>query len=270
MIHRLAILFSMSAVLFSCSSEETVLQLSAEQRFALGMKKFQNEDYLEASEDFKNVTLQYQGSRIADSAQFMLAECRFVREEYVLAAYEYDLLIRTLPTSKLVPTARFRKATCYYRLSPAPYRDQEYTKKAIDEYQAFIEYYPTDTLTSRAEARINELNTKLAEKDFENGLIYMRMDYNRAAGFYFDLVLDKYHDTPFAEPALLKKAETLFARKKYSDSQKELARFFEKYPTSSLRSEAEQLRADLSNAVAEAGTSASDSSKAVKSHSSIR
>jgi outer membrane protein assembly factor BamD len=241
-------LFSLTVLtifITGCSSEEAIKQMSAEERFGLGMKSFKNEDYLAAMDDFKIVALQYQGSRVADSAQFYMGESRFLREEYILAAFEYDVLLRTMPSSSFVPRARFRRATCYYELSPRWKLDQNYTKKAIDEYQAFIEYHPTDTLVSQAEARINDLNTKLAEKDYENGMTYMHMEYYKAATFYFDIVLDKYHDTQYAEPALFKKAEALTYRKKYADAKEAIDKFHDKYPTSTLKSDADKLAADI-------------------------
>ena len=236
---------TLSTLIVGCSSEEGTKQLNAEGRFELGMKAFQDEDYLAAIEEFKIVSLQFQGSRVADSAQFYLAECRFLREEYILAAFEYDILIRTMSSSVFVPRARFRRGSCYYELSPRPVLDQNYSRKAIDEYQAFLEYHPTDTLVSLAEQRINELNTKMAQKDFENGVTYMHMEYYKAATYYFDVVLDKYHDTQYAEPALFKKAEALTNRKKYTDAKETLMKFREKYPSSVLKSDVERLNADI-------------------------
>jgi outer membrane protein assembly factor BamD len=237
----------LALTLFACSSEEIVEQYSAEKRFAIGMKKFNDEEYLDAIEDFKIVTLQFQGSKLADDAQYYMAECRFLRGEYILAAYEYDLLIRNMPTSEYVPRARFKKAMCYYNLSPESYRDQDYTRKAIDEFQAFIEYNPTDSLVSTAESKILELNTKLAKKDFESGMIYMKMEYFKAATLYFDMVLEKYHDTPYAEPAQLRKAEALYNRKRYAEAKQEIDKFLAKYPSSLLRQEAEKLKADITD-----------------------
>ena len=235
----------LSAIFLGCGSEEATKQLSAEERYELGMKAYRNEDYLSAIEEFKIVSLQYQGSKVADSAQFFMAECRYMREEYILAAFEYDVLIRSMPSSNLIARARFRRATCYYELSPNSILDQNYSKKAIDEYQTFLEYHPTDTLVSLAEQRINEINTKLAQKDFENGMTYMHMEYYKAATYYFDVVLDKYHDTKYAEPAMLKKAEALTNRKKYTEAKETLEKFKEKYPASELRSDADMLNADV-------------------------
>jgi outer membrane protein assembly factor BamD len=234
-----------------CGSDEVTKQISAEERFALGMGKFNNEDYLEAIEEFKIVSLQYQGSKVADSAQFYLAESRFIREEYILAAFEYDILISSMSSSIFVPRARFERATCYYNLSPKSSLDQNYTRKAIDEYQEFLEYHSTDTLASLAGQRINELNTKLAKKDYENGITYMHMDYYKAAMYYFDQVLDKYHDTQYAEPSMLKKAEALLNRKKFADAKETIDKFFVKYPESTLKSDASRMRTEIETKLSE-------------------
>ena len=252
--HSILLLFlfmTLSAFIVGCGSEEATKQLSAEERYGLGMKAFKEEDYLEAIEEFKVVSLQYIGSKVADSAQFYLAECRYLREEYILAAFEYDVLVRSMPSSIFVPRARFRRATCFYKLSPNSILDQNYSRKAIDEYQAFLEYHPTDTLVSLAEQRINEINTKLAEKDYENGMTYMHMEYYKAATYYFDLVLDKYHDSQYAEPAYLKKAEALANRKKFADAKETLDKFRAKYPSSILKSDSDRLRSDIEAGLSE-------------------
>lgn len=161
------------------------------------------------------------------------------------------MLLRTMPSSPYVARARFQRATCFFELSPKSHLDQDYSKKAIDEYQAFIEYHPTDTLVSVAEKRISELDTKLAKKDYENGITYMYMEYYKAATFYFDLVLEKYHDTQYAEPALFKKAEALTNRKKYSDAKEAIDRFLQKYPFSKMKSDAEKLRSTIDKKIVE-------------------
>lgn len=245
------ILFVLALVVSGCGSSEPVEQLSAEKRFAVGMRLFYNGDYQEAIDEFRIVTLQFQGSGVADAAQYYLAESRYMREEFILAAYEYDQLVRTMPTSSYVSKARFRRAMCYYRLSPPSYLDQMYTRKAIDEFQSYIEYSPTDSLVQDAESKIMEMNTKLAEKEYNDGVIYMKMDYYRAAIVYFEDVIEKYHDTPYAELAQLKKAEALSERDKNPDAMSELEIFYKKYPNSTHKKEADELLVKLRQKIAD-------------------
>lgn len=221
-----------------CSTEEVTAPRGAEVIFESAMAKYNNEDFQEAYEEFRILTLQYPGSDLADDAQFLMGEAKFAREEFILAAFEYEVIVRTMPTSDFVPNARFKMALCHYESARPYYLEQESTRKAIDGFQAFIEYHPTDPRVPDAEAKINELNTRLAEKEYASGLIYMKMEYYRAAGVSFDHVLEKYHDTPFAEQAYFRKGEALFYRRRYSEAGEILRRFLERYPSSPFHREA--------------------------------
>ena len=210
------------------------------------MKAFKDEDYLAAIEEFKVVSLQYHRKQVCRFGAVLFGRMPVLSEMNIYSPRLNTMSwFRSMPSSIFVSRAQFRRATCFYELSPNSILDQNYSRKAIDEYQAFLEYHPTDTLVSLAEQRINELNTKLAQKDFENGMTYMHMEYYKAATYYFDLVLDKYHDTQYAEPAYLKKAEALANRKKYGEAKEILEKFREKYPLSVLKSESDKLSSDI-------------------------
>lgn len=234
-----------AVTLLGCASSQETEQMTVEKRFEHAMSLFNDGNYLDAYEEFRIVTLQYQGSTVADDAQYHMGVCRFRREEYLLAAYEYEVLTRTMPTSKFVPKARYERALCYYKLSPAYYLDQTYTHQAIDEFQSFIEYHPTDSLVTEAETKISELNTKLAEKGYENGITYIHMEYYKSAITAFDHVLEKYHDTPFAEQAQLRKAEVMLLRSRVAEAKAEIEKFFLKYPNSKWKPDAERVQKEI-------------------------
>jgi len=76
----------------ACSSSPDVVNPSVEQRFNRAKELFDEEDYLEAINEFTVITLQYQGSAFAADAQYYLGECRFARGEYILSAFEYSVV----------------------------------------------------------------------------------------------------------------------------------------------------------------------------------
>lgn len=239
-----------AAVFFaSCSSSDIVQNLTAEEHFELGMQKFEDEDYLEAIQEFTAVTLQFPGSAVADDAQFYLGESRFRRGEYLLASYEYETLKRNMPASPFLARAMYNIGLCYYRLAPKAPLDQHYSKKAIDEFQSFLEYFPTHELAPDAEAKINELNTRLAKKDYDTAVLYMKMENYKAATFYFESVLERFHDTEYAERAQVGKIEALIARKRYTEAIVEIEKFLAKYPTSPFRETVQNLRSQINNQV---------------------
>jgi outer membrane protein assembly factor BamD len=253
----LAILL-VTALELGCHSSNVVENLSAEDRYTLAKAKFDDENYLDAIEDFRVITLQYPGSRVADSAQFFLAQSYFHRDQFILAASEYETLVRSMSVSPLVPEARYEIGMCYYELSPNSDLDQKYTYKALDAFQSFIEYHPTNALVPQAEQKIRELNTKLAGKEYNSGKIYMKMEYYGAAERQFQFVLEKYHDTDYAPPALIGEVEALIARKKYSEAKKEIDKFFVRYPSGPLIDRAKQLSEQIESNLESTGNSKID------------
>jgi outer membrane protein assembly factor BamD len=243
MVKSLAPLLLVAAAFVSgCGSAEQAATLSVDERFAHAKALFEKEDYLDAINEFTIVTLQYQGSQHAADAQFYLGECRFKRGEYLLAAFEYGVLKRSYPASPRVPEAQYKLAMSYYQLSPRPALDQQYTKKAIDEFQSFVEYYPSNPLAADAEARIKELDGKLAKKLYDAARQYVILERYNAALRYFDDVIDQYHDTDWAPLAFLDKVEVLISRKKFSEAQTNLSRFLSRYPNSVLRARVDDLQ----------------------------
>jgi outer membrane protein assembly factor BamD len=134
---------------------------------------------------------------------------------------------------------------CYYELSPSSHLDQRYTRKSIDEFQNFVEYYPLHELAFDAEEKIRELNTRLAKKAYDTARLYVRMGYLRAALISFDIVIEKYHDTEFSPDAYLGKAEILVERGRYEDARSTVDIFLRRYPDHDLKPWIDQLKVEI-------------------------
>jgi outer membrane protein assembly factor BamD len=228
-----------------CGSSAPQPTQTPEERFARAKALFDKEDYLEAINEFTVITLQNQGSAFAPDAQYYLGECRFQRSEYLLAAYEYSVLKRSYPASPRVADAQYKLALCYFMIAPKPPLDQQYTRKAIDEFQTFAEYYPGHALAPDADQKIKELNTRLAKKQYETAILYGKMNYYKAAILSYDVVIEKFHDTEYAPLAFLGKTEILMSRDRYTEASAEIAKFFDRYPNSVLRGRAEELKKSI-------------------------
>jgi outer membrane protein assembly factor BamD len=240
-----ALIVSLS-LLSGCSSGNQTATTTPEQRLAHAKSLLEEGDDLEAINEFTALTLQYQGSAVAADAQFYLGECRYNREEYLLAAYEFGVFKRSYSANPRVPDAQFKLAMSYFSLSPRSSLDQQYTKKAIDEFQTFLEYYPGNPLAPEADKRLKEMNTKLARKAYETARIYVKMDYIKAALLSYDEVVERYHDTEYAPMAYIEKVELLMSRERYEEAFASIQKFLGRYPTSPLTGRAEELKDAIS------------------------
>jgi outer membrane protein assembly factor BamD len=230
---------------WGCSSSYDSSSMYPEQRYHFALKLYNNKNYEDALKEFQAIILQYPGNAIIDSSQFFLGQTRFQREEYILAAYEYSRLIKNMPASKLVPESQYMLAECYYRLSPDFSLDQKYTLKAIQELQAFIDFFPSDSKVPETERKISQMNEKLAHKEYFNAYIYTKLDYYNAAIISYDNVIENYHDTPYASLSLYDKIKLFVQLKRNDEALSSIAKFLEKYPDDSRAKELVKIKTTL-------------------------
>lgn len=236
---------AMSIVLWGCSSSVNTMNMSAEEYLNYAMSLYNDGDYIQAINEFQTIVMQYPGNAVTDDAQFYLAESHFQKKEYILAAYEYSRLIRDIPASEFVSKSQFKLAESYYRLSPEYQLDQKYTNKAVEEFQAFIDFFPADEKVPEAESKIRELNNKLAEKEFNTARIYEKMEYFDAAIYYYSVVTDTYHDSKYAREASLRKIRLLSDQKETGKALHEISTFLNKYPDDPDSREVKKLQSEL-------------------------
>jgi outer membrane protein assembly factor BamD len=234
-------------VLAGCSGSLDTANLGPEERLKHAIELYNDEDYLEAVGEFQNIVLQYPGNAVVDDAQYYTGLTRYKRGEYILAAFEFSKLIKNMPASELIPDAQYMLAESYYQLSPRYSLDQTYTKKAIEEYQAFVDFFPANSRVTDAEKKINELNSKLAEKEYNNAVIYEKMEYYNAALIYYNNVVEIYHDTQYAPRALYNRIQILIKRDRNSEAVTEIDKFLQRYPDNLSTMELQALKSDIQN-----------------------
>ena len=217
-------------LIWGCGSTRDLSDLSPDSRLEQAIKLYQEEDFQDAATEFEALLLQYPGSSIIDDAQYYLGMCKFQREEYILSAFEFSKLIKNMPASEFIADAQFMLAESYYELSPDYTLDQKYSKKAIEEYQAFVDFFPLNQRVAEAERKISELNDKLARKEYSIAVIYEKMDYYTASLKYYDAVVEIYHDTQYAPMALYRKIKLLMDREREDEALKEMRKFVSMYP----------------------------------------
>lgn len=233
------ILFAVLAA--ACGSSIDTTTMSADEHFAYAMSLYDDEDYEDALAEFQAILLQYPANPVNDDAQYYLGMTYFQRGQYLLSAYEFSKLIRDIPASPFVVDAQFMLAESYFQLSPPYQLDQVYTKKAIEEFQAFIDFFPTDERVDAVEMKINEMNKKLAEKQYSAAVIYEKMEYDNAAIDYYNKVIETYHDTEFAPMAYYNRIKLLLSNNREEEALRDMQSYLSRYPDDNNASEIQSL-----------------------------
>jgi len=222
-----------SIALWGCATTVDTANMSPSQGLAYAMKLYNNENYDMAIKEFQAIVLQYAGNAAVDDAQYYLGMSRYQQKQYILAAYEFSKLIKNMPSSKHLSDAQYMLAQCYYKLSPNYALDQKYTRKSIEEFQAFIDFFPTNSRVPEAEKKISEMNTKLAHKEYHIAYIYQKLEYYTAALMYYNFVQEDYHETKYAPMAQYAEIELLVDRDRKEEALAAANKFIKKYPNDS-------------------------------------
>jgi len=86
---------------------------------------------------------------------------------------------------------------------------------------------------------LTESVRKLARKEFMSGVLYRKMSYFRAALISFDSVLERYHDSEFADDALYWKGECHRKLREWEEAEKAFKDLISKHDQSDWTSRAE-------------------------------
>jgi tol-pal system protein YbgF len=87
-----------------------------------------------AAMGFQSFIEQYQGSPLADDAQFMLGECHYVADRFDEALVEYERLLDTYPTSDKRALSMLRAGTCLLNIGSVD--------RAVSMLREVVETFP--------------------------------------------------------------------------------------------------------------------------------
>lgn len=259
---KLSCLFLALFVFASCKNSDLIQRGdSLEVAFDKAMAFYEKEDYTEAAEAFETVVQIARGTEYGQDAQFYLAESYYNDGRYLLAASEYERFISLFPRVDRRQEAQFKEAYCYYKLSPRYKLDQEYTRTAIEKFQLYNSRFPNSEKADQAGQYISEMRTKLAKKLYYSADLYLRTDRYEAAAIYYDLTIDRYPETNWAQRALVDKIKTynIYAdrsvpskqRERYQKAVEAYEKFIQLFPNGEYRQEAEELVDEARTALAE-------------------
>lgn len=206
---------------------------------------------------------------LEDDVLNTLAEAYFQSKQYMLSADIYNRLLQQTPDSPFARNAQLQLAKSYEKLSAFYERDQEYTAKAINEFGIFLDQYPEPDnrkATSEAElyrelmkvnpsnlsykekyeaamaelskgsyvqeikASIAELRNKIAQNRYSIARQYIKLEKLRAAEIFFNLIIERYSDTKWVEPAWHGKIDTQIARNKWFEARQSIERYQQLFP----------------------------------------
>lgn len=220
---------------------------------------YEKGQYQRAQTLFDLVMNTLKGDDRAEKAFFYYAYTHYHLKQYLLAAYYFKNFSNTFLNSEFREEAAFMSAYSNYQLSPTYRLDQTNTIAAIEEFQLFVNLFPTSKRVDECNKLIDELRRKLEEKAFAEGELYFNLRQYQSAVISFDNLLRDYPESPDAERVryLIAKSSYLLSEnsivekkeERYTETIKRVDDFLEKYSAGKYVKEVKQIRKDSEDAV---------------------
>jgi outer membrane protein assembly factor BamD len=240
----------------SCKSafEQTRTSGNSELILTSAFNYYEKKNYQRALTLLELVVNTLRGDARAEKAYFEYAQCHYQTNQYLLAAFYFKNFSNTFSNSPLREEAAYMSAYSNYKLSPSFRLDQKATETAIEEFQLFVNLFPTSDKVSQCNKLIDELRRKLEQKAFDEGQLYFNLRQFQSAVISFDNLLRDYPESPDVERVryLIAKASLLLAEN--SVVEKKVERFgttitkcndfLEKYRSGNYSKEVKQIRKD--------------------------
>lgn len=224
--------------------KELPRDLPADELYRLGVESHEKRRWDRAIEALQRFLFQDPGHPKADSAQYLIGDAYFGKKRYLTAAAEFLRLAQNRPASPLADDSRYRACESYYKLSPRPELDQEYTEEAIDQCRSVVLLYPQSPYATEATRRIEELTDKLARKYYLAAEYYFKRKAYDSAIVYFEYLLERYQGAAVEPEALLKLYETYMKVGYIQEAEQTRERLVREYPNSP---QAQEVRKGSSN-----------------------
>lgn len=176
-----------------CSSYQAVLKSNeVEYKYKKALIYYATGDYYRATPLLEELLPIYRGTPEGEELFYLYAYGYYHSRDYLMAGYYFRNYAQTYVNSPYSEEAAFKGAYCYYLDSPRPSLDQENTVRAISELDIFKSRYPQSRYVAECDSLIARLQEKLAQKAFNNAMLYFDLENYKSAIVAFENCLEDF------------------------------------------------------------------------------
>ncbi|MBL7734066.1 MAG: outer membrane protein assembly factor BamD [Chitinophagaceae bacterium] len=235
----------------SCSKFAKV-QKSNDYEYKLRMaeKYYTDKKYNYAQQLYQELFPVFKGDVKFEDLFYRYAYCSYYLRDWMQAENLFKQFTEVFPASARAEEMEYMRAYTYYRQSPKTELDQTNSLKTIGLMQTFINTHPGSGRIKEASGIIDELRTKLEDKEYKSAELYYNLGHYRAAGIAFSSLMNSFPDTDKGDKYKLQAIKSYFLYAENSIETKKAARyeqvvtecndFIDRFPESPLKQEVEK------------------------------
>ncbi|MBC8555072.1 MAG: outer membrane protein assembly factor BamD [Candidatus Brocadiales bacterium] len=135
---------------------------------------------------------------IAADSQVKIAECYYQLRQFDQAEDSFMTVMENYPNSEWVSYAQFRIPYCKLSNIRVQERNYDLLTKSRDGFEIYLANNPHGALVGETNEIISEIDTKIAEREYETGMFYLRNKRPDAGFIYFESVTKNYPNSEWA------------------------------------------------------------------------
>ena len=163
-------------MLTSCGEYNKVLKSGDYNlKYEYAKTAFERKKYTQAYTILADLVPIFKGTEKGEECLYLLGLSYYENHDYLNSGSYFKHYYTQYPKGKFTELARYYAGYGYYLDSPEPQLDQSVTIQAIDELQAFLDFFPKSDKVSIAQNAIFELQDKLVLKELENAQLYYNL-----------------------------------------------------------------------------------------------
>lgn len=131
---------------------------------------------------------------------------------------EYLSYLVYFPNNAQAPYAQYMAALCYYTQISSADRDQQYSWKAIEQFNKLKNKYPDSTYAKLCDLKIDNCYKRIAQHEFMVGKFYYKVSTYKACEKRLKTLMEKYPHYYDKEETYFLYGRSLFELKKFDDA----------------------------------------------------
>ena len=248
MTRRLLIIYLLISFGYGCAEKEFDPN-DPKKSFSIAKEPYDNGRHDQAITKLGEFKSRFPYSQFAVEAELLIANSHFELEHYAEAAAAYQQFAKLHPKHAKVDYALFRVGESYWSEAPEEVdREQEYTEKAVTEWEKLVVKLPDSVYAKKAEGLIVDGKRRLAESAAFASKFYCKLEiYHACAYRYIILARDFPQFADLKKNALAEAARALdeVAKQKASDTESDKNIYFKRYSADAIKAQAGELRRQL-------------------------
>lgn len=187
-------------------------------KFEYAKRAFNEKKYVQSATLLQDVITVFKGSDKAEESLYLLAMSNYENKDYATAGVYFKNYYTRFPKGKYAEDSRFYSGYGFYLDSPDPQLDQSTTIKAIEELQAFLDYFPRSDKVSIAQNAIFELQDKLTLKQLQNAQLYYNLGNYMGNNFESAIIVAKNAVKDYPYSKYKEELEMLILKSRYQEA----------------------------------------------------